>query len=193
MAIAARDFRELKLDGMSRSFGSVNALKGGTMNVQRGEFIALLGPSGCGKSTALNCLAGLLWLSNGRLWVDAARIDRLKPEERGFGMVFQNYALFPHMSVKRNIGFGLSMQGCAKVDIEKKVSEALSIVRLGDQSEKLPGQLSGGQQQRVAIPRAIVIEPPLVLMDEPLSNPNPKFRPTIPPEIPPLPHFIPPP
>jgi putative spermidine/putrescine transport system ATP-binding protein len=176
MAIAARDFRELKLDGMSRSFGSVNALKGVTLNVRRGEFIALLGPSGCGKSTALNCLAGLLTLSSGSIWLDSTRIDRLKPEQRGFGMVFQNYALFPHMSVKRNIGFGLSMQGRAKADIDKKVGEALSIVRLGDQGEKLPGQLSGGQQQRVAIARAIVIEPPLVLMDEPLSNLDAKLR-----------------
>ena len=114
MAIAARDFRELKLDGMSRSFGSVDALKGVTLHVRRGEFIALLGPSGCGKSTALNCLAGLLTLSSGSIWLDAMRIDRLKPEQRGFGMVFQNYALFPHMSAKRNIGFGLSMQGRAK-------------------------------------------------------------------------------
>src|SRR5260370_13276958 len=104
------------------------------------------------------------------------RIDRLKPEERGFGMVFQNYALFPHMSVKRNTGFGLAMQGRAKADIEKKANEALSIVRLGDQGEKLPGQLSGGQQQRVAIARAIVIDPPLVLMDEPLSNLDAKLR-----------------
>src|SRR5258708_39824810 len=104
------------------------------------------------------------------------RMDGLKQEERGFGMVFQNYALFPHMSVKRNIAFGLSMQGRAKADIEKKVSEALSIVRLGDQGEKLPGQLSGGQQQRVAIARAIVIEPPLVLMDAPLSNLDAKLR-----------------
>src|SRR5712671_5567545 len=176
MAIAARDFRELTLDGMSRSFGSVSALKGVTLNVRRGEFIALLGPSGCGKSTALNCLAGLLTLSNGSIWLDSTRIDRLEPEQRGFGMVFQNYALFPHMSVRRNIGFGLSMQGRATADIEKKVNEALSIVRLGDQGEKLPGQLSGGQQQRVAIARAIVIEPPLVLMDEPLSNLDAKLR-----------------
>jgi putative spermidine/putrescine transport system ATP-binding protein len=176
MAIAARDFRELKLDGMSRSFGSVNALKGVTLNVKRGEFIALLGPSGCGKSTALNCLAGLLTLSSGSIWLDSTRIDRLKPEERGFGMVFQNYALFPHMSVRRNIGFGLAMQGVAKADIDRKVTEALSIVRLGDQGDKLPGQLSGGQQQRVAIARAIVIEPPLVLMDEPLSNLDAKLR-----------------
>jgi putative spermidine/putrescine transport system ATP-binding protein len=176
MAIAARDFKELRLDGMSRSFGTVNALKGVTLNVRRGEFIALLGPSGCGKSTALNCLAGLLTLSGGSVWLDQARIDRLKPEERGFGMVFQNYALFPHMSVRRNIGFGLNMQGRPKAEIERKVDEALSIVRLGDQGDKLPGQLSGGQQQRVAIARAIVIEPPLVLMDEPLSNLDAKLR-----------------
>jgi putative spermidine/putrescine transport system ATP-binding protein len=176
MPIAARDFRELRLDGMSRSFGTVNALKGVTLNVRRGEFIALLGPSGCGKSTALNCLAGLLTLSGGGIWLDHTRIDGLKPEERGFGMVFQNYALFPHMSVRRNIGFGLSMQGRPKADIDKKVGEALSIVRLGGHGDKLPGQLSGGQQQRVAIARAIVIEPPLVLMDEPLSNLDAKLR-----------------
>jgi putative spermidine/putrescine transport system ATP-binding protein len=176
MAIAARDFRELKLDGMSRSFGTVNALKGVTLNVRRGEFIALLGPSGCGKSTALNCLAGLLTLSSGSIWLDTTRIDRLKPEERGFGMVFQNYALFPHMSVRKNIGFGLAMQGRPRTEIARKVDEALAIVRLGDQGEKLPGQLSGGQQQRVAIARAIVIEPPLVLMDEPLSNLDAKLR-----------------
>jgi putative spermidine/putrescine transport system ATP-binding protein len=176
MAIAGRDFRELRLDGMSRSFGSVNALKGVTLSVRRGEFIALLGPSGCGKSTALNCLAGLLTLSSGGIWLDHTRIDGLKPEERGFGMVFQNYALFPHMSVTRNIGFGLAMQRRSRADINKKVGEALSIVRLTGHGDKLPGQLSGGQQQRVAIARAIVIEPPLVLMDEPLSNLDAKLR-----------------
>src|SRR3979411_246244 len=176
MAIAARDFRELRLDGMSRNFGFVNALKGVNLTVRRGEFIALLGPSGCGKSTALNCLAGLLNLSGGSVWLDNTRIDQLKPEARGFGMVFQNYALFPHMTVRKNIGFGLAMQGRPKAEIARKVDEALAIVRLGDQAEKLPGQLSGGQQQRVAIARAIVIEPPLVLMDEPLSNLDAKLR-----------------
>lgn len=176
MAIAARDFRELRLEGMSRKFGSVNALKNVTLKVERGEFIALLGPSGCGKSTALNCLAGLLPLSGGSIWLDKNRIDRFKPEERGFGMVFQNYALFPHMSVRRNIGFGLKMQNRSKAEIERKVDEALSIVHLNTQADKLPGQLSGGQQQRVAIARAIVIEPPLVLMDEPLSNLDAKLR-----------------
>ena len=176
MSIAGRDFRELRLEELSRSFGALNALKGVSLTVKRGEFIALLGPSGCGKSTALNCLAGLLTLTGGSIWLDQTRIDRLKPEERGFGMVFQNYALFPHMSVRRNIGFGLAMQGKSKDEIARKVEEALSIVRLGQHGDKLPGQLSGGQQQRVAIARAIVIEPPLVLMDEPLSNLDAKLR-----------------
>jgi putative spermidine/putrescine transport system ATP-binding protein len=176
MSIAGRDFRELRLEDLSRSFGTLNALKDVSLTVKRGEFIALLGPSGCGKSTALNCLAGLLTLTGGSIWLDQTRIDRLKPEERGFGMVFQNYALFPHMSVRRNIGFGLAMQGKPKDEIARKVEEALSIVRLGQQGDKLPGQLSGGQQQRVAIARAIVIEPPLVLMDEPLSNLDAKLR-----------------
>src|SRR5690349_22880317 len=176
MSIAGRDFRELRLEDLSRSFGALNALKGVSLTVKRGEFIALLGPSGCGKSTALNCLAGLLTLTGGSIWLDQTRIDRLKPEERGFGMVFQNYALFPHMSVRRNTGFGLAMQGRPKAEIARKVDEALAIVRLGDQGDKLPGQLSGSQQQRVAIARAIVIEPPLVLMDEPLSNLDAKLR-----------------
>jgi len=176
MSIAARDFRELRLDAMSRKFGAVNALREVTLGVRRGEFIALLGPSGCGKSTALNCLAGLLPLSGGSIWLDTTRIDRLAPEDRGFGMVFQNYALFPHMSVRKNIGFGLRMQRHAPAEIARKVDEVLSIVRLDEHGDKLPGQLSGGQQQRVAIARAIVIEPPLVLMDEPLSNLDAKLR-----------------
>ncbi|HEX6118506.1 MAG TPA: ABC transporter ATP-binding protein [Dongiaceae bacterium] len=176
MTIASRDFRELRLDCVGRDFGGVHALRDVSLTIKRGEFIALLGPSGCGKSTALNCIAGLLSLSDGSIWLDDARIDRLKPEERGFGMVFQNYALFPHMSVRKNIGFGLAMRGRPKVEIRSKVDDALSLVRLESQAEKLPGQLSGGQQQRVAIARAIVIEPPLVLMDEPLSNLDAKLR-----------------
>jgi putative spermidine/putrescine transport system ATP-binding protein len=176
MIAASSNFRRLRLDGVSRDFGSLNALREVTLEVARGEFIALLGPSGCGKSTALNCLAGLLPLTSGSIWLDEARIDRLKPEGRGFGMVFQNYALFPHMSVRRNIGFGLKMQGRPKAESARKIEEALALVRLVAQGDKLPGQLSGGQQQRVAIARAIVIEPPLVLMDEPLSNLDAKLR-----------------
>jgi putative spermidine/putrescine transport system ATP-binding protein len=176
MALAPHDFRRLRLEGVSRDFGFFNALKDVNLDVARGEFIALLGPSGCGKSTALNCLAGLLTLTSGSIWLDDIRVDRLKPEERGFGMVFQNYALFPHMSVRKNVGFGLAMQGRPRAEIARKVEAALALVRLQVQAEKLPGQLSGGQQQRVAIARATVIEPPLVLMDEPLSNLDAKLR-----------------
>jgi putative spermidine/putrescine transport system ATP-binding protein len=176
MALAPHDFRRLRLENLCRDFGAFSALKDITLDVARGEFIALLGPSGCGKSTALNCLAGLLMPTNGSIWLDDTRVDRMKPEDRGFGMVFQNYALFPHMTVRRNIGFGLAMRGERRADIARKVDAALALVRLEGQAEKLPGQLSGGQQQRVAIARATVIEPPLVLMDEPLSNLDAKLR-----------------
>src|SRR5919199_2171737 len=163
-------FATLRLERVSRSFGAAHALRELTLTIQQGEFIALLGPSGCGKSTALNCIAGLLDLTGGAIWLDDRRIDRLPPERRGFGMVFQNYALFPHMSLRRNIGFGLRMRGVAKAEAEKRIDHALDLVQLRGHEAKLPGQLSGGQQRRVAIARAIVIEPPLVLVDEPLSN-----------------------
>jgi putative spermidine/putrescine transport system ATP-binding protein len=176
MAIASRDFRELRLDRVSRDFGQLHALRDVTLTVKRGEFVALLGPSGCGKSTALNCIAGLLQVTDGAIWLDDKRLDETGPEDRGFGMVFQNYALFPHMTVRRNIAFGLATQHRPKAEIARRVEEALALVRLGDQGDKLPGQLSGGQQQRVAIARAIVVEPPLVLMDEPLSNLDAKLR-----------------
>ena len=169
-------FRSLRSQQVGRMFGSHNALKNLNLEIQRGEFVALLGPSGCGKSTALNCIAGLLPTSSGSIWLDDRRIDVLDAEERGFGMVFQNYALFPHMTVRQNIGFGLKMRNVAKAELDKRVDQALATVRLESQAEKLPGQLSGGQQQRVAIARAIVIEPPLVLMDEPLSNLDAKLR-----------------
>jgi putative spermidine/putrescine transport system ATP-binding protein len=174
-------FNELQLKGVSRHFASpagarVLALSELTVTVPRGEFVALLGPSGCGKTTALNCIAGLLPLTSGSIWLDALRIDVLPSEKRGFGMVFQNYALFPHMSVRRNVGFGLRMRGIATAEAERRVTRALELVQLTGHEDKLPGQLSGGQQQRVALARAIVIEPPLVLMDEPLSNLDAKLR-----------------
>jgi putative spermidine/putrescine transport system ATP-binding protein len=170
------DFRELRLDGVGRRFGGRPALAGLSLTIRQGEFIALLGPSGCGKSTALNCLAGLLPLSEGSIWQDGARLDTLPPERRGFGMVFQNYALFPHLSVRKNISFGLQMRRLPRDEVRRRTDEAIRLVRLEEHARKLPGQLSGGQQQRVAIARAVVLEPSLVLMDEPLSNLDAKLR-----------------
>ena len=176
MSIHAADFRELRLEGLCRDFGTMNALRDINLTIRRGEFVALLGPSGCGKSTTLNCLAGLLPATGGGIYLDDRRIDTLPPEQRGFGMVFQNYALFPHMTVRKNIGFGLAMRRAPKAEIARRVADAVALVRLQGQEDKLPGQLSGGQQQRVAIARAVVVEPPLVLMDEPLSNLDAKLR-----------------
>ncbi|MFU8851791.1 ABC transporter ATP-binding protein [Micromonospora sp. SL1-18] len=176
MSVATSGFSELRLDGVSRRFGSQDALSGLNLTIRAGEFIALLGPSGCGKSTALNCLAGLLPLTGGSIWQDEKRVDTLPPERRGFGMVFQSYALFPHMSVRANIAFGLRMRRLSKDEIRRRTAEAIRLVRLEEHADKLPGQLSGGQQQRVAIARAVVLEPSLVLMDEPLSNLDAKLR-----------------
>jgi putative spermidine/putrescine transport system ATP-binding protein len=170
------DFRELRLDGVGRRFSGKDALADLDLTIRAGEFIALLGPSGCGKSTALNCLAGLLPLTSGSIWQDEKRIDVLPPEKRGFGMVFQSYALFPHMSVRRNIAFGLQMRRLPKAEVARRTAEAVRLVQLEEHVDKLPGQLSGGQQQRVAIARAVVLEPSLVLMDEPLSNLDAKLR-----------------
>ncbi|BCY11983.1 ABC transporter ATP-binding protein [Actinoplanes sp. L3-i22] len=169
-------FASLRLDGVTRRFAGADALTGLDLEIRRGEFIALLGPSGCGKSTALNCLAGLLPLSAGSIWRDGDRLDTLPPERRGFGMVFQNYALFPHMSVRKNISFGLKMRNVARAEARRRTDEAIRLVHLEEHAGKLPGQLSGGQQQRVAIARAVVVEPSLVLMDEPLSNLDAKLR-----------------
>ncbi|SDZ17400.1 putative spermidine/putrescine transport system ATP-binding protein [Micromonospora pattaloongensis] len=169
-------FDKLRLDGVTRRFAGRPGLVDLTLTIERGEFIALLGPSGCGKSTALNCLAGLLPLSVGSIWADDTRLDTLPPERRGFGMVFQNYALFPHMSVRRNIAFGLQMRRLPRAEVRRRTDEAITLVQLEEHAAKLPGQLSGGQQQRVAIARAVVLEPALVLMDEPLSNLDAKLR-----------------
>jgi putative spermidine/putrescine transport system ATP-binding protein len=163
-------FRTLRLEGVSRSFGRHQALHELELEISGGEFVALLGPSGCGKSTALNCLAGLLPLTGGSILLDGERIDHLAPERRGFGMVFQNYALFPHMTVRGNVAFGLKMGRVPKAEAAERTDRALELVHLTEHARKRPGQLSGGQQQRVAIARAVVLEPRLVLMDEPLSN-----------------------
>lgn len=167
---AGSQLGELRLRGVSRAYGSYTALHPLDLTIRGGEFVALLGPSGCGKTTALNCLAGLLPLTAGEIVLDGRRVDTVPPEKRGFGMVFQNYALFPHLTVRGNVAFGLKMRGVGKAETTRRVDEVLRLVRLTEQAHKHPGQLSGGQQQRVAIARAIVMEPPLVLMDEPLSN-----------------------
>src|SRR5436853_5038751 len=176
-----QQFRELRLARVSRHFDNpsgqrVAALHELTLTIGRGEFICLLGPSGCGKTTALNCIAGLLPVTGGTISLDEQRIDLLPPEKRGFGMVFQNYALFPHMTVRRNVAFGLMMRRVPADEIRARTARAFQLVQLTGHEDKLPGQLSGGQQQRVAIARAIVIEPPLLLMDEPLSNLDAKLR-----------------
>ena len=176
MALTASAFKSLELKEVGRRFGGRDALVGLNLTIRAGEFIALLGPSGSGKSTALNCLAGLLPLTDGEILIDGKRIDILPPEKRDFGMVFQNYALFPHLSVQKNVAFGLQVRGIARAEITRRVAEAIALVKLEEHAKKLPGQLSGGQQQRVAIARAVVLEPRLVLMDEPLSNLDAKLR-----------------
>ncbi len=176
MTVRGQQFTELRLDGVSRSYGGQPALAGLDLSIRCGEFVALLGPSGCGKTTALNCIAGLLPLTAGSIWLDARRIDGLPPERRDFGMVFQNYALFPHMTVRRNIDFGLRMHKVPKAERTRRVDEAVKLVQLTEHAAKFPGQLSGGQQQRVAIARAVALQPPLVLMDEPLSNLDARLR-----------------
>ncbi|WP_370629162.1 MULTISPECIES: ABC transporter ATP-binding protein [Paenarthrobacter] len=174
--ITKPELGQLRLQGVTRRFGPVTALDHLDLTIEGGEFIALLGPSGCGKSTALSCLAGLLPLSEGAIWADDVRIDTLPSEKREFGMVFQNYALFPHLSIRDNVGFGLKVRGVNKQELRARVDEALAMVDLQEHASKLPGQLSGGQQQRVAIARAVVLRPRLVLMDEPLSNLDAKLR-----------------
>ncbi|MFL6043895.1 MAG: ABC transporter ATP-binding protein [Propionibacteriaceae bacterium] len=176
MSLSASAFESLQMKDVGRRFGGRDALVDLNLTIRAGEFIALLGPSGCGKSTALNCLAGLIPLTNGEILIDGKRIDLVPSEKRDFGMVFQNYALFPHLTVQKNIAFGLQMRNLPKAEIARRVAEGLDLVKLEEHAKKLPGQLSGGQQQRVAIARAIVLEPRLVLMDEPLSNLDAKLR-----------------
>ena len=168
-------FKQVRVRSVSRAFGTFQALRDFDLTIESGEFIALLGPSGCGKSTALNCIAGLLPLSGGEIWIDKRRIDGLLPEQRDFGMVFQNYALFPHLSAWKNVAFGLEMRKTGRDEIRRRVEEALALVHLTEQP-KNPRPTLRGQQQRVAIARAIVFRPSLVLMDEPLSNLDARFR-----------------
>jgi putative spermidine/putrescine transport system ATP-binding protein len=161
---------------ITKRYGGKTVLDRFPLEIRGGEFVTFLGPSGCGKSTALGIIAGLVPPTEGEIWLDDQRIDDLPPEKRGFGMVFQNYALFPHLTVSDNVAFGLSLQRRPVDEIRERVTTMLGLVRLAGYEDRYPGQLSGGQQQRVAIARALVLHPRLMLFDEPLSNLDAKLR-----------------
>ena len=146
------------------------------LSVAKGEFVSLLGPSGCGKTTTLQMIAGFVDVTRGRIALDGVDITYAKPNSRGLGIVFQNYALFPHMTVEGNVAFGLEMLKIAKAERIERVRKALALVHLEDLASRYPRELSGGQRQRVALARALVIEPPVLLLDEPLSNLDAKLR-----------------
>jgi len=161
---------------VSRSFASVVAVADISLDIKAGEFFTLLGPSGCGKTTLLRMIAGFCALDAGQISIGGRRIDALPPHRRNIGMVFQNYALFPHMSVARNVAYPLAMRRMPKAEIATRVAEVLDMVELGGLAERLPKQLSGGQQQRVALARATVFQPRLLLLDEPFGALDRKLR-----------------
>ncbi|WMS43979.1 sn-glycerol-3-phosphate ABC transporter ATP-binding protein UgpC [Acuticoccus sp. MNP-M23] len=158
------------LDEVRKSFGSVETIHGVNLDIQDREFVVFVGPSGCGKSTLLRLVAGLEDITSGDLMIDGNRVNALPPAKRGIAMVFQSYALYPHMSVYENMAFGLRRGGASNADVEKQVKEAARILELEPLLDRLPKNLSGGQRQRVAIGRAIVRDPKVFLFDEPLSN-----------------------
>ena len=166
----------LRIEDLTKKFGDFTALKDISLEVFEGEFVCFLGPSGCGKTTLLRAIAGLDIQTYGKVEQAGNDISVLPPSERDFGIVFQSYALFPNLSIRKNIAYGLENQKLAKVAITNRVQELLDLVGLSDQGEKYPAQLSGGQQQRVALARAIAISPGLLLLDEPLSALDAKVR-----------------
>ncbi|MBZ6074690.1 ABC transporter ATP-binding protein [Microvirga puerhi] len=174
-ALTDRD-AHLRLDGLTKRYGDTDAVAALNLNVPKGELVALLGPSGCGKTTTLRMIAGLITPSGGRIVVGGSDITRMPVYKRDMGLVFQSYALFPHMTVAKNVAFGLEMRGVPKPEIERRVTEALAMVRLESLAGRKPRELSGGQQQRVALARALVIRPSILLLDEPLSNLDAKLR-----------------
>jgi multiple sugar transport system ATP-binding protein len=166
----------VSIRGLAQSYGAVQILKELDLDIPDGEFLVLLGPSGCGKSTLLNCIAGLLEPTHGQVFIKGKNVTWEEPKDRGIGMVFQSYALYPQMTVERNMSFGLRVSGMAKDEIEKRVSRAADILQLGPLLQRKPMQLSGGQRQRVAIGRALVRDVDVFLFDEPLSNLDAKLR-----------------
>ena len=166
----------IELNQVRKSFGKVRVIHGLSAKIEDGEFMVLVGPSGCGKSTILRLIAGLERLSAGRVRIGERLVNDLEPRERNIAMVFQNYALYPHMSVRQNMSYGLKVRKTPKAEIDRRVADAAGILGLGGLLERKPGQLSGGQRQRVAMGRAIVRDPEVFLFDEPLSNLDAKLR-----------------
>ena len=170
------DLSEIVLEGVSKRWGETAAVDGVSLRVPAGSFVVLLGPSGCGKSTTLRLVAGLEAASSGRILIDGRDVTALPPAARGVSMVFQSYALFPHLSVAENIVFGLRVRRLSREERERRLERATALLGLGGLMDRKPSQLSGGQQQRVALGRAIVAETPVCLMDEPLSNLDAQLR-----------------
>ncbi|KXF75443.1 ABC transporter ATP-binding protein [Paramesorhizobium deserti] len=166
----------LALDHVNKRFGDHIAVEDFTLSVKKGEFISLLGPSGCGKTTTLQMIAGFVDPTAGSIHLEGRDLLSTKPAQRGLGIVFQSYALFPHMTASENIAFGLEMRGIARAEREGKVRDALAMVGLDGYGDRYPRRMSGGQQQRVALARALVIKPDVLLLDEPLSNLDAKLR-----------------
>jgi len=167
---------DVDLRGLSKHYGDFYAVREVSLHIADGEFLVLLGPSGCGKTTTLRMIAGFIEPSAGHVRLAGEDVTLLPPWKRNAGMVFQSYALFPHLTVAQNVAFGLEMRKLARADIARRVEETLALVRLGGYGGRLPRQLSGGQQQRVALARALVIRPDVLLLDEPLSNLDAKLR-----------------
>jgi putative spermidine/putrescine transport system ATP-binding protein len=166
----------LVLDRLTKRFGDHTVVDGLTLGVEAGEFISLLGPSGCGKTTTLQMIAGFVDATSGGITLEGRDLLKTKPSQRGLGIVFQSYALFPHLTAAQNVAFGLEMQRVPKSEREERVGEALKLVGLAAFAERFPRKMSGGQQQRVALARALVIRPRILLLDEPLSNLDAKLR-----------------
>ena len=159
-----------------KKYGDFTALNGVDLDIKPGEFFTLLGPSGCGKTTLLRMIAGFNTVDGGEIYFDEKLINRVEAHKRDIGMVFQNYAIFPHLTVAENVAYGLKAKKVPGSEIGKRVEEALDLVQIGKLKDRKPNELSGGQQQRVALARAFVIEPSVLLMDEPLSNLDAKLR-----------------
>ena len=166
----------LVLNNLTKRYGTTAAVDGLNLEISQGEFISLLGPSGCGKTTTLQMIAGFIEPTAGNIVLNGRDLNNVPANKRGLGIVFQNYALFPHMTAAQNVAFGLEARKLPSAEIRKKVHEALELVDLSGLAERRPGQLSGGQQQRVAIARTLAIEPQVLLLDEPLSNLDAKLR-----------------